>query len=500
MQQRIVPLLNDLENTKNKILGEEELIAELKELLQEAGESADDLADYIEKIEIHGQDPVVDSTIKLGSASTIALLGKAVTASKIYYLRTGKKQSLSVDLRGTLRRLAPGVERRWEALENNPPGLIDPSIPEFFKFYKTKDGRYILPLNIYPKIKSKFLNLLNCGDRSELIQKALEDWTAADLEKKSEELEFVCPMIRTLDEFKKENVYEYLSALSVIEIEKIGESKPEPFVCGENVKNALEGIKAVGLGHVIAGAGTGRALALHGAECLNIWNPNEVEHDGVYYSANVGVRSTMLNLATESGLKKMKELVKQSDILYSNRKFNMLSKFGLTAEDCAKIRPGIVHCNITAHGQDGPWKNRMGFDQVAGSVCGMMTFEGDGQKPQMPCIGIVNDYIVSWLAAMGCMIALMRRAEDGGSYKVHVSLTRAALWVLSLGIFDKDFINQKVNSCEKHTHREPEMFEAETVCGHYRGVTDQVHMSELPERYNPVLVPRGLCKPEFLKK
>lgn len=361
MKQRVVPLLNDLENSKNKILGQEELIAELKELLQEAGESADDLSDYIEKIEIYGQDPVVDSTIKLGSASTIALICKAVTASKIYYLRTGKKQSLSIDLRGSLRRLAPGVERRWEALETHPLGTIDPSIPAFFKFYETKDGRYILPLNIYPKIKSKFLNLLNCGDRPELIGKALEGWTAADLEKKAEELEFVCPMIRTLDEFKKESVYEYLSALPVIEIEKIGESEPEPFVCGEDVKNALEGIKAVGLGHVIAGAGTGRALALHGAECLNVWNPNEVEHDGVYYSANVGVRSTKLNLATERDLKKMKELVKQSDILYSNRKFNMLSKFGLTAEDCAKIRPGIVHCNITAHWSRWPMEESYGL-------------------------------------------------------------------------------------------------------------------------------------------
>ncbi|MFL6518005.1 MAG: carnitine dehydratase, partial [Bacillus sp. (in: firmicutes)] len=67
-------------------------------------------------------------------------------------------------------------------------------------------------------------------------------------------------MVRTLDEFLEEPVFkEYLSNVPLIEIEKIGESEPIPFT--ENPKYPLDGIRALGLGHVIAGAGIGRALA-----------------------------------------------------------------------------------------------------------------------------------------------------------------------------------------------------------------------------------------------
>ncbi|NHM33992.1 hypothetical protein G8761_26075 [Bacillus sp. C11] len=49
------------------------------------------------------------------------------------------------------------------------------------------------------------------------------------------------------------------------------------------------------MGHVIAGAGLGRALAAHGADVLNIWRPHEFEHDSTYYTANVGMRSSRIN-------------------------------------------------------------------------------------------------------------------------------------------------------------------------------------------------------------
>ncbi|GAA3440558.1 hypothetical protein GCM10018954_101820 [Kutzneria kofuensis] len=65
--------------------------------------------------------------------------------------------------------------------------------------------------------------------------------------------------------------------------------------------------------------------------------------------------------------------------------------------------------------------------------------EGDAAGPALPPILVVNDYIVSWLMATGAAEALARRAVEGGSYRVHVSLTRAALWILSLGVFDKAY-------------------------------------------------------------
>ena len=90
------------------------------------------------------------------------------------------------------------------------------------------------------------------------------------------------------------------------------------------------------------------------------------------------------------------------------------------------------------------------------------------------------------------MAALRRRATEGGSYHVHVSLTRVALWILSLGLLDGDWARSTVESgADRHRYLDPHTFTADTPLGAYQGVTDQVDMSVTPGRYEPVLVPRG---------
>jgi crotonobetainyl-CoA:carnitine CoA-transferase CaiB-like acyl-CoA transferase len=300
-------------------------------------------------------------------------------------------------------------------------------------------------------------------------------------------------MVRTLDEFLEEPVFkEYLSNVPLIEIEKIGESEPIPFT--ENPKYPLDGIRALGLGHVIAGAGIGRALAAHGADVLNVWRLNEFEHELTYYTANVGMRSTRIDYKSAEGIKKLQELLKDADVFFANRRPALMEEIGLTAEQAATIKPGIIYCNTSAHGNKGPWANRPGFDQVAGAVTGMMTIEGNENNPVIPPNKVVNDYLVSWLASIGIMSALLRRATEGGSYRVHVSLTRVSLWILSLGVFDPKYVEETANKKEGHEEIKPEMFTAETPVGTYEGYTDQVQMSETPEHYDTVLVPRGLTK------
>lgn len=130
----------------------------------------------------------------------------------------------------------------------------------------------------------------------------------------------------------------------------------------------------------------------------------------------------------------------------------------------------------------------------------MMELEGTDGKPALPPIGVVNDYIVSWLLAAGIVEALMRRAEHGGSYRVHLSLTRVAVWVLGLGIFDKDYARSIAGPGELHAYLPPETFTADTPLGRYQGVTDQVVMSQTPGHYRTVLVPRGSSRPEWLPR
>ena len=106
--------------------------------------------------------------------------------------------------------------------------------------------------------------------------------------------------------------------------------------------------------------------------------------------------------------------------------------------------------------------------------------------------------MVGWLGTVGVIAALRRRAVEGSSYRVTVSLTRTLLWLLSLGIFDKDYARVTAGSSDEHTYVAPDLFTAETPLGTYQGLTDQVVMSRTPGAFRTVLVPRGSSKPEWL--
>jgi hypothetical protein len=159
-----------------------------------------------------------------------------------------------------------------------------------------------------------------------------------------------------------------------------------------------------------------------------------------------------------------------------------------------------VHVTVSLHGQTGPWVARAGFDQTAGAVSGVMTLEGTESAPRLPPVMVVNDNIVAWLATTGAVAALQRRAREGGSYRVHVSLTRVSLWLYSLGLFDKEYANAVAGSGGPHSQPEPELFVADSPAGSYQGVTDQVKMSRTPGSYRTVLVPRGTSKPAWLPR
>ena len=76
-----------------------------------------------------------------------------------------------------------------------------------------------------------------------------------------------------------------------------------------------------------------------------------------------------------------------------------------------------------------------GFDITATLAWGLDNIEGSDEKPAHPSIFVACDYVAGWLATCGVLSALLRRAKEGGSYRVVVSLSRTALWLAELGIF-----------------------------------------------------------------
>ena len=451
-------------------------------------------------LSFYGQDPIIPSRLRFGAMAAIGLAAKSVAAAAIWRARTGEGQDIHVDVRKALRRFCGFFEGKWETINGRTPAagaFAGNPFLELPLFRKTRDGRYVVALNFYPKLKTATLNFLRCSDSLESVQNAILQWRAEELETAAAEAGLVFAMVRTNEEFRNEAQYtEVLSQMPLITVEKIGESEPIPFKKGG--KCPLDGIRAFGMGHVIAGAALGRDLAMYGADVLNIWRPNDTEVEAFAWDTQVGMRSTILDSSKEDRAR-FGDLLKDADVFFANKRPGYLERNGLDAEELCAKKSGLIHAIVVTHGDKGPWANRPGFDEIGAAVSGLFCIEGTATQPKQPPIVPICDNVVGWLGTVGVLAALRRRAEEGGSYRVSVSLTRTVLWLLSLGIFDRKYAQATAGSTDEHTYVPPDLFTAETPSGTYQGFTDQVVMSRTRESFRTVLVPHGSSKPEWLE-
>jgi crotonobetainyl-CoA:carnitine CoA-transferase CaiB-like acyl-CoA transferase len=465
------------------------------DVLRYVGMSA---ADSGGKLSFYGRDPIIPSRLRFGSLAAIGLAAKAVAVAALWRDRTGEDQDISLDVRKALRRFAGFFDLKWELINGRPPAFMDPMNPfvDAQLFRETRDGRHVVALNIYPKLGARAVKFLRCGVSRESLDNAILQWNADELENAAAEEGLVLAKVRSFEEFRKEPQYtEVLSTMPLIRVEKIGECDPVPF--GKASKSPLDGIRAFGMGHVIAGAAIGRDLALHGADVLNIWRPDDREIESFAWDVQVGMRSTILDHSKEDSAK-FDELLKDADIFFANKRPGYLERNGLDAETLSAKKPGLIHAEVLLHGDKGPWKMRPGFDEIGAAVSGIFAIEGTLSHPKSPPIIPIVDNVVGWLGTVGILSALRRRAVEGGSYLVQVSLTRTVLWLLSLGIFDKEYAKATAGSSDEHAYISPDLFTAETPLGTYQGMTDQGVLSRTPGSFRTVLEPRGSSKPEWL--
>jgi len=470
----------------------------VNQVLNDVGLSTSDTGG---KLTFYGSDPILQSPLRFGTMAAIGLAARSVAVAALWRQATGEGQDISVDVRKALRRFCGFFDGKWETVNDRPPSPGGYAVSPFLKmadafFRETRDGRHVVALDIYPQLLVRTLDFLRCSPSTESINNAILKWDAAELEQAAAAEGLVLAMVRTNEEFRREAQYEQvLSKMPLITVEKIGESDPVPLKASANLP--LDGIRAFGMGHVIAGGAMGRDMALYGADVLNIWRPRDSEIEAFAWDVQVGMRSTILDDSKEDRAR-FNQLLQDADVFFANKRPGFLKKHDLDAEVLCAQKPGLIHATVVLHGEKGPWSNRPGFDEIGATVSGLFTIEGSLTRPKQPPIVPICDNVVAWLGTTGILAALRRRAIEGGSYRVTVSLTRTVLWLLSLGIFDKDYARETAGSSDEHAYIAPDLFTAETPLGTYQGMTDQVVLSRTPGSFRTVLVPRGSSKPEWL--
>ena len=138
------------------------------------------------------------------------------------------------------------------------------------------------------------------------------------------------------------------------------------------------------MARVIAGAGTGRALALHGADVLNLWRPSDFESDLLYATANVGVRSARSIRGSTDGARAAARAAGAAPTCsMPTGAHGFLDRYGLSPQQAAALRPGIVHASVSLHGQTGPVGRPPGLRPVGRlRDRASMTLEGDTARAE----------------------------------------------------------------------------------------------------------------------
>ena len=473
-----------------------------------------------------GKDPILRSHFRIASSMAIPAMAAGIGAAAIWKDRTGEGQDVRVDLREAVYNVNPLLTIIMRArMQMGRLAADDPVARNFsfvptvngnwyqaplaqgnpisFGIFPTKDGRFITITGVYPHLMDRALKMLNAAPTREAIAGAIKQRSAAELEAAMLKTRTVGAIHRTTEEWGAHPQGKYLASVPLIEIVKVGNADPVPYT--KDPTQPLSGIRALALTHVIAGSCAARTLAEQGAEVLHIARDQAFEHEGLVTDVNVGMRSTFMNLRQPNHVQALQALLPKADVFIESFSGRAIERLGFGVEEVAKRCPGVIYLSLRCYGWDGPWRDVAGFDMEGLTVSGYTFAEGgrrspdfgpeygttevDGKAlPAFPPTMVLNDYILGYVAAAGVAAALRRRAKDGGSYHVRVSLTRAAMWYQSLGRFvGTDFVPGP-----DQVMIPPETITRPTPYGEIVRLAPQVKLSKTPGRWrDPLVAVRG---------
>ncbi|HXZ91425.1 MAG TPA: CaiB/BaiF CoA-transferase family protein [Burkholderiales bacterium] len=201
--------------------------------------------------------------------------------------------------------------------------------------------------------------------------------------------------------------------------------------------DALSHLRVIDLTRVRAGPTCVKQFADWGADVIKVEMPASEGEDGFgprqgsdFQNLHRNKRSLTLNLKEARGVEVLKRLVKTADVVVENYRPDVKHRLGIDYESLASENPRLVYASISGFGQDGPYRDRAGFDQIAQGMGGLMWVTGlPGQGPVRAGIPVA-DLTAGLYAALGILIALEERNRSGKGQWVQSSLLSAMVTMM----------------------------------------------------------------------
>ncbi len=456
------------------------------EVLSQIWRDADCPAEALGCLRLTGAEPVLPSSFRVGTAAQVTIAATTLAAAEFWRLRAGSRQQVTVGMRHAAAEFRS--ERYLRVDDGPPPPLWD----KIAGVYRSGDGRWVRIHTNFPRHREGLLALLDCDYDRDAVSAALAGWDAEALETASAEAGLLIAMMRSPAEWEGHPQAPAVAALPLLSIERIGDAPPEQPAPGER---PLSDVRVLDLTRVIAGPVCGRALAAHGADVLRVTAPHLPSMAPLVIDAGRGKLSTHIDLREAGGRRTLEDLLGEADVFVQGYRPGAIDKLGFSPQAVASARPGIVYVSLSAYGRAGPWAARRGFDSLVQTATGFNHMEAeaigaDGPKA-LPCQAL--DHASGYLMAFGAIVALMRRARDGGSWRVGVSLARTGHWLKGLGRIEDGF------DCADPAVEDVAdlMEESESGFGRLRAVKHAGLLSETPPYWARPSMPLGTHPPEW---
>jgi crotonobetainyl-CoA:carnitine CoA-transferase CaiB-like acyl-CoA transferase len=375
-----------------------------------------------------GADPVLPTPFRIGAAGAAALAATGLAAADLWELRGGRRQEVSVDLRQAVASLRSGhylqVNGAAVSTDRNPVMGV----------YPAKNGRWSYIHANFPNHRAAAMSVLDVPEEREAVRQAVAKWDALELEEAILAAKGAGGMVRSMAEWAKHPQAAAIASLPLMEVLKIGDSPPEPL---PEAERPLSGIRVLDLTRVLAGPTSARTLAEHGADVMKITAPHLPNIGYQEYDTGHGKLQAHLDLRQPQDVETLRGLVREADVFTQGYRPGTLGNRGLSPEALSQLRPGLVYVSMCAFSHVGPWASRRGFDTVVQTVSGITTrqaelFPGANPGPQFYPVSAI-DYLTGYLMAFGAMVALARRAREGGSWLVRISLAQTGRWLVDRG-------------------------------------------------------------------
>ncbi|GAB4392679.1 MAG: CoA transferase [Kiloniellaceae bacterium] len=429
-----------------------------------------------------GADPVLPSSFAVGTVAQTTIAAVAAAAADLWCLRGGQPQDISADMRHAALEYR---SERYFSTDGNPPGRIWDDIAGT---YRCGDGRWVRIHTNFPHHRDGILDLLGCAYTREAVQAALDKWRAADFEDAVAERGLVATMMRRAEEWLATPQGQALDGQPLVSLERLDDTTALPLGDAERPLGAL---RVLDLTRIVAGPVGCKALAAHGAEVMRIASPKLPFIPAAVKDYGRGKLSAHADLDTPEGRDALAALVRQADVFVQAYRPGGIAARGFSPEEAAALRPGLVYVSLCAYGYAGPWAKRRGFDSLVQTASGINHAEAEAAgidaPKELPCQAL--DHASGYLMALGAIAALKRRATEGGSWHVRVSLARTGRWVQSLGRVTGGL------ACPDPTPGDDLFEESDSGFGRLRAIRHAAQLSATPARYARPSVPLGSHPP-----